>query len=109
MVSFLIDKGAKVDIREPVNQMTPLMASIVNKHPDTAMLLISKGANINAEDKWGDSVLTLALQYHTNIVMIEDKVVHALMKAKAKSNCRVSDGQIIIISGYNEQVCPEAY
>lgn len=109
MVAFLISKGAKIDIPEPINLRTPLMASIVNKHPDTAMLLISKGANINAEDKWGDSVLTLALQYHTNIVMIEDKVVHTLMKAKAKSNCRVSDGQIIIISGYNEQVCPEAY
>lgn len=54
VVSVLLAHGANVNIQEPRRGQTALMWAISFKHPDTARLLIEKGADANARTKMLD-------------------------------------------------------
>lgn len=56
----LLDKGAAVDAKEPVNGGTPLQVAAFNGHFELVKLLVSKGADVNARDKDGWTPLSQA-------------------------------------------------
>lgn len=88
MVSYLISKGAKVNIADVWEQATPLMLAIRHNHSETAFLLLLKGADVNAQDSEGNSVLMLALRHRMN-----KEFIKALLKAGAKVNVTGNYGQ----------------
>ena len=54
VVSALLNHGADINIQEPRRNQSALMWAISFKNPDTARLLIEKGANVNAKTKMLD-------------------------------------------------------
>lgn len=54
VVSALLNHGADINIQEPRRNQSALMWAIAFKNPDTARLLIEKGANVNAKTKMLD-------------------------------------------------------
>lgn len=59
-VKDLLDKGVKVDTRDPDGNATALCHAAWFGHAETAQLLIERGADVNAKKSDGTSVLTLA-------------------------------------------------
>jgi ankyrin repeat protein len=58
----LIDAGADLELGD-ANSIRPLLMSLINNHLDVARLLLSKGANVNADDFWGRTPLWAAVEY----------------------------------------------
>lgn len=56
ILSYLVDKGYKIDARDSMGN-TPLHYAIINGHFNAAKLLILKGADINSINKKGQSPL----------------------------------------------------
>ena len=56
----LLDKGAVVDAKEPMNGGTPLQVAAFNGHFELVKLLVTKGADVNARDKDGWTPLSQA-------------------------------------------------
>jgi uncharacterized protein len=54
VVSVLLAHGADVNIKEPRRDQSALMWAIAFKHPDTARLLVEKGAKVNVKTKMLD-------------------------------------------------------
>jgi ankyrin repeat protein len=63
-VSYLIERGAKMDMGDPEG-VTPLITAIANFHFDTAKILIEAGANPDKWDWWNRSPLYLAADVNT--------------------------------------------
>jgi len=59
-VKFLVENGANTEIVEYDMRNTPLMAAIYGGYTDICLYLISKGANINAKNKNGDTPIHFA-------------------------------------------------
>lgn len=57
---LLLEKGADVNTPDPNSGETPLMAAIFAGSLDSAVLLVSKGADVNATDKSGRTPLWFA-------------------------------------------------
>jgi ankyrin repeat protein len=66
MVELLLANGAKVDVRvspngpKSPNQWTPLFFATYAGHNEIVEMLISKGADVNAQDVWGKRPLSYA-------------------------------------------------
>ena len=59
-VESLLDRGADVNVRAGYYGWTPLMVAVYYGHPDIAKLLIERGANVNARDRYGHTPLAFA-------------------------------------------------
>jgi uncharacterized protein len=60
----LVEGGADVDLGDPDN-VSPLLLTTLNGRFDVAAYLISKGANVNKWDWWGQSPLYAAVDMNT--------------------------------------------
>jgi len=58
----LIEAGADLELGDG-NSIRPLLMSLINNKLDVARLLLSKGANVNADDFWGRTPLWAAVEY----------------------------------------------
>jgi ankyrin repeat protein len=58
----LIEAGADLELGD-ANSIRPLLMSLLNNKLDVARLLLSKGANVNADDFWGRTPLWAAVEY----------------------------------------------
>ena len=56
IVKLLIEAGAEVNLGDSYN-MTPLMMAALNGNKGTVLVLLQKGADVNAVDKSGQSAL----------------------------------------------------
>src|SRR5206468_8293382 len=54
-IRTLLDRGAKVDTRDPAFQQTALMMAVRENHPEVVRLLIERGANVNAKTRTGET------------------------------------------------------
>lgn len=59
-VALLLDAGVPVDSVHPTNGRTPIMQALDQARTDTVEILIARGANLNARDPGGRSVLSYA-------------------------------------------------
>ncbi|HCB64282.1 MAG TPA: hypothetical protein DEP20_02795, partial [Fusobacteria bacterium] len=59
---LLIKKGARVNTIRRDEEKTVLMAAAKNGHKEVCELLIDKGADVNAVDKWGGTALMYAAE-----------------------------------------------
>jgi ankyrin repeat protein len=68
-VTWLLNKGAMIDIRTGMKQKTPLMMAAENNHIEVVLVLLRRGAmiNVNSVDVDGRS----ALHYAANKASIE--------------------------------------
>lgn len=78
LVRFLIDNGADADARRP-NGLTPLFAAVHHGALKVAAQLVELGANVNAIDQHGHSVLFSLGRQHGDIVE-DKKCLRALMR-----------------------------
>ena len=62
VVKLLLERGATVDIRNTVYGSTPFMGASENSHLEVAKLLLSKGADPKATDKFSKNALMLISQ-----------------------------------------------
>lgn len=62
MVEFLLKQGAHVNGEDAQLSCSPLLQAIKNKHSDTALLLIQKGADVDSVDGYGFTALMKASQ-----------------------------------------------
>jgi ankyrin repeat protein len=60
VIKLLIEKGAKVDIRDKNNGVTPLYWAARKGHIDTAKILIENGDDVNIKIKGGGTILHYA-------------------------------------------------
>jgi uncharacterized protein len=83
LISFLIEKGAKIDIRTHAGNTALIIAVIQTQFP-AAKLLIEKGADVNDQDKNGYTVLMhAAIKNNLDFVKyLVDKGVMVNMKNK---------------------------
>jgi ankyrin repeat protein len=58
----LIDAGADLELGDG-NSIRPLLMSLLNNNLEVARLLLSKRANVNADDFWGRTPLWAAVEY----------------------------------------------
>ena len=63
-VRLLLDAGADIDQGDAEN-VTPLLAAIINMHFDTAKLLVERGANINKWSLRGENPMYSAVDVNT--------------------------------------------
>jgi len=85
----LLEKGANVNARESHNGKTPLIHASMNKNKgfnEVMLLLIEKGADVNAFDKDGNTALLWAAMYG-----LSDNV-QTLIEKGADVNARNNDG-----------------
>jgi len=59
-VNFLLQHGAKVNIKSNINGYTTLMAACANQNTGSASLLLEHGADVNALTRDGESALSIA-------------------------------------------------
>lgn len=80
VVATLLKAGAKVNA-EDYRHMTALMLAVATDRPhvETVRELIAAGADVNATDQFGDSVLDWALKFH------HPEILAALQQAGAKA------------------------
>jgi ankyrin repeat protein len=57
VVKLLVEKGAELDYRHPVNKMTALHLAAYSGHDDVVKYLLSKGADPNIKMRGGVSIL----------------------------------------------------
>jgi ankyrin repeat protein len=74
MVEFLLKQGAHVNGEDDKLSCSPLLQAIKNKHSDTAMLLIQKGADVNSVDGYGFTPLMEAS--HASDELYETLIQH---------------------------------
>jgi ankyrin repeat protein len=71
VVKLLVEKGAEVDYRHPVNKMTALHLAAYSGHDEVVKYLLSKGANPNLKMRGGVSIVRAVKdQGHTSTVEI---------------------------------------
>lgn len=71
VVKLLVEKGAEIDYRHPVNKMTALHLAAYSGHDDVVKYLLSKGADPNVKMSRGVSILRAVRdQGHTSTVAI---------------------------------------
>jgi len=86
-VKLLLDYKADIEIKDPWDSRTAIMAAALHGHNDTLELLLSHGANVNATNCYG----TTALIWAASEVKVE--TVKLLLKAKADVNAKNKDGE----------------
>ena len=72
---LLTPNGAFPDSKDKEGY-TPLMSAIISSHPDDAALLIMAGADLNLQNKYGESALMLCAKNNSNLIarfLIENK------------------------------------
>lgn len=69
MIQLLLDKGVHVNSGLDVENSTPLMQAVQNNRVDCVELLIHKGADVNAINLFGKSVLKLAKERNHSAVI----------------------------------------
>jgi len=87
VVELLLDKGANIDIKDNEYSFTPLHYAARFGREDVADVLIARGANINAKDKWDFQPIHWAA-YHDRADVIE-----LLLSKGADINAKTSLGQ----------------
>ena len=76
-VRCLLENGVNPNISDQLEGTTPLISAAYQGHLDTIMLLVEKGANLEAKDKMGATALDKAKQHdHTAIVALLERQVH---------------------------------
>ena len=78
IVSILLKKGANPNIREKKSGKTPLIKAVKTDNVKITKLLISSGADINAQDNNGNTALSLAKEAGNT------KIIELLVEAGAK-------------------------
>lgn len=86
MVEFLLDHGAGINKVTSV-ALTPLHRAIAKKEKKTAIVMLSKGADTEAPDQYGDRPLHLAVSCgHQTLVAL-------LLERGAQVNARIQSGE----------------
>jgi ankyrin repeat protein len=62
ILAALLDAGADIELTD-ADLHTPLLSAIMGNQPDTVDFLIVNGANVNAQNRWGQSAYLLAKDY----------------------------------------------
>jgi len=83
IAQMLLERGAEINAANRTHKQTALMLAAQNDHPDAALLLIGKHADVNAPNDEGVTPLMMAA-YRGNLA-----VVKALLKAGAKPGVKV--------------------
>ena len=96
-IQRLLDKldelGKKAELDTPNSrETTPLMQAISSDHVYVSQLLINEGANINAEDQFGNSPLLLAVKSTKSKVFVT-----MLLKEKVDIKCKKNARECPII------------
>lgn len=81
VVSYLLKNGARISDRALEGETPLWVAATQNTDPEVFKLLISAGANINAQNKDGASVLAVAVKSHntTAVLALCDAGANALL------------------------------
>lgn len=89
MIQVLLDAGANINAKDDETSQTPLHFSLSpeDSHPETARLLISRGADVNARSKLGSTPLIFAVCNSDQV-----KVVSNLIANGADVNLADNDG-----------------
>jgi ankyrin repeat protein len=103
VVEALLDKGADVNIRatdaeKGIEQITPLHVSATNGHVEILQLLLTRGANVNAQDKSGLTPLMAASELGNTVAVI------LMIDKGADVNLQDYDGlSPLILTAYTSQ------
>jgi ankyrin repeat protein len=105
VATLLLDAGANLEHANP-DHITPLLMAILNEHLALAQELIARGADVNAEDWWGETpvwaavdVRNLDMRYNTPQWTMDNGVdrpaalelLRTLLERGADPNVRVAE------------------
>ena len=91
LVQFLLDSGAGVNSRDPVQGGTPLLSAVMNGSLENASLLLSRGADANSRDNDGRTALWYAsISENTGLIAL-------LLKHGADVNTRDNTGRTALM------------
>jgi ankyrin repeat protein len=91
LLQKLIDKGADVNTMCNIEKRTCLIWAVINHNKNIVQLLIEAGADINIQDRYGDTALILASMYGSK------EIVKLLLKANANVNIQNDNGNTALM------------
>ena len=98
MVQFLLDRGAKVNIRD-FQKRTPLMMMDEDATPELLQLMIRYGAKMSLADKEGNTLLMHFAEYN------QPEILRYLLTAGIPINAKNKDGETaLMIAADSDQV-----
>ena len=104
VAKYLLDKGANINFQLPGIRSTPLHGAVYNRHMTTVELLLSRGADINIQNKYGDTALDdasssdeikkLLQQYRENLSVEKFLSVHLYGDGSKSGNKPIAEVQL---------------
>lgn len=61
-VNLLLDHGAEIDCRTQINGFTNMMIAVGSNNPEALVVLLDRGADLNATGEWGQTALRISVE-----------------------------------------------
>lgn len=98
-VRLLLDNNADIETKDPWNGATALIEAVNGNHPFLVSFLLSRGANVNAQNCCGDTALYSAVYYG------KVGIVKQLLDAGANPNIRSEGYSSTLLKAQNSPFC----
>ncbi len=96
LLQYLIERSVDLNAQESEDGLTPLMVAIEEGNSEIANVLIQNGANLDAQNDYGDTALTLAVEQSHQLKKIVP-LIKLLIEKNADINLQNNEGKTALV------------